>query len=106
VLRRTADRLHPSGHESGTSVQVAGTYQWDASYSGDGNNNVASDNNDPGEVVTFTAPGQLAFGSGWYTIPGVGQTSFGFVVAQVPQNTYWDQLKQPLVDCGSSAITA
>jgi hypothetical protein len=83
----------PTGYTlPGTSVQVAGMYQWDATYSGDGNNKVASDNNDPGEVVTVTAPGQLAFGSGWYTIPGVGKTSFGFVVAQVPKNTYWGQL--------------
>jgi hypothetical protein len=70
-----------------TSVQVAGMYQWDVSYSGDVNNNAASDINDPGEVVTVTAPGQFAVGGGSYTVPGVGATSFGFVVARVPHST-------------------
>ncbi len=77
----------------GTSVQVAGMYQWDATYSGDGNNNSVSDNNDPAEVVTVTAPGELSFGEGWYTpSASVGQTSFGFVVAQGPKSTYSGQL--------------
>ena len=33
----------------------AGTYQWNATYSGDANNNAASDINDPTEQVTVTA---------------------------------------------------
>jgi uncharacterized protein YfaP (DUF2135 family) len=36
-----------------TPTQV-GTYQWNASYSGDANNNPASDNNDPAEQVTVS----------------------------------------------------
>src|ERR1051326_575453 len=34
---------------------LTGTYQWNASYSGDDNNNTASDNNDPTEQVTVNA---------------------------------------------------
>ena len=33
---------------------AAGMYQWDATYSGDSNNNTASDDNDPAEQVTVT----------------------------------------------------
>ncbi len=35
-----------------SSSASAGIYQWDATYSGDGNNDPASDNNDPAEQVT------------------------------------------------------
>jgi hypothetical protein len=63
-------------------------YQWDATYSGGPNNHGASDINDPAEVVTVTAPGELAFGGGWYTPSArVGQTNFGFVVGQGPRST-------------------
>jgi subtilase family serine protease len=85
----------PSGYTlPNTSVQVAGTYQWDASYSGDANNDVASDISDPAEVVTVTAAGELAFGGGWYTpVASLGPTSFGFVVAPAPHSsTYEGQL--------------
>ena len=34
-----------------TTSATPGTYQWDASYTGDNNNNVAVDNNDPSEQV-------------------------------------------------------
>ena len=77
----------------GTGVQVAGMYQWDATYSGDANNDSASDINDPAEVVTVTARGELAFGEGWYTSSAsVGKTSFGFVVARGLSSTYTGQL--------------
>ncbi len=77
----------------GTTVQVAGTYQWDATYSGDTNNNSVSDNNDQAELVTVTAAGEFAFGAGWYTpSPSVGSTSFGFVVVPGPKSTYSGQL--------------
>ena len=39
----------PNGFRIPTSGTVTGTYQWDASYSGDSNNNPASDNNNPYE---------------------------------------------------------
>ena len=35
---------------------LAGIYQWNASYSGDANNDSVSDNNDPAEQVEVTAP--------------------------------------------------
>ena len=41
----------PKGY-SLSACAASGVYQWDASYSGDGNNNQASDNNDPNEQVT------------------------------------------------------
>src|SRR5262249_38138242 len=37
------------------SGPVTGTYQWDATYSGDGNNNTAGDNNDTTEQVTVSS---------------------------------------------------
>jgi hypothetical protein len=33
--------------------------------------------------VAVTSHRQAAFGGGWYTVPGAGQTSFAFVVTQV-----------------------
>ena len=36
----------PTGYTLPTTGTVTGTYQWDASYSGDKNNSVATDNND------------------------------------------------------------
>ena len=44
-----ADRLHAARHRT-----VTGTYQWDASYSGDTNNNAVSDNNDANEQVVVS----------------------------------------------------
>jgi hypothetical protein len=43
----------PTGFTPGTSF---GTYQWDAVYSGDANNNTASDVNNPDEQVTVNPP--------------------------------------------------
>ncbi len=40
---------------AGYMVPVAGSYQWDVSYSGDGNNNAVSDNNASNEQVTAGA---------------------------------------------------
>ena len=45
-----ADRLHAA--DAGT---VTGTYQWNASYSGDNNDDPASNTNDPNERVTVSA---------------------------------------------------
>ncbi len=41
----------PTGYTLPTTGAVSGTYQWDSSYSGDHNNNVATDNNDSNEQV-------------------------------------------------------
>ena len=45
----------PTGFTLPTSGTATGTYQWDASYSGDINNNAASDNNSAAERVTVSA---------------------------------------------------
>ena len=45
----------PTGYTLPTTGTVTGTYQWDASYSGDGNNNAVSDNNNANEQVTVSA---------------------------------------------------
>ena len=50
------------------SNAAAGTYQWDASYSGNAYNNAAIDNNDPAEQVAVSSgvcPGQTAPLSYW-----------------------------------------
>src|SRR5262249_6376784 len=73
----------------GTSVTLAGMYQWNATYSGDANNGSVSDDNDPAELVTVSAAGTFAVGVGSYTPSvSVGTTSFGFVAAQGPKSTY------------------
>ena len=45
----------PTGYTLPTTGTVTGTYQWDASYSGDGNNSPVSDNNSTNEQVTVSA---------------------------------------------------
>ena len=46
----------PGGYRLPTTGTVIGTYQWDASYSGDGNNQPASENNNPNEQVVVVKP--------------------------------------------------
>ena len=45
----------PTGFTLPSTGTVAGTYQWDASYSGDPNNNAVSDNGSANEQVTVSA---------------------------------------------------
>jgi hypothetical protein len=45
----------PTGFTLPTTGTVTGTYQWNASYSGDSNNSSVSDNNDSSERVTVSA---------------------------------------------------
>ena len=54
----TGDRSYntPSGFTISVGSTLGGTYQWDASYSGDANNNSISDNSNTGEQVTVTLP--------------------------------------------------
>jgi hypothetical protein len=63
----------PTGFTLPTNMTVTGTYQWVASYSGDGNNLTATDSNDPDEQVTVppasptintTPGGTVVLGSG------------------------------------------
>ena len=44
----------PTGYALPGSGTVTGIYQWDASYSGDSNNNATSDNGSPSEAVTVS----------------------------------------------------
>ena len=81
-----------TGLATGTLVKTTGwengVYMISASFAGT-TNCVASTAT---AVLAVTSPGQFAFGAGRYTVPGVGQTSFGFVVSQGPKNTYTGQL--------------
>ena len=45
----------PTGYTLPTTGTVTGTYQWNAAYSGDVNNNAAIENNDPSEAVVVSA---------------------------------------------------
>ena len=47
----------PTGYTLPTSGTVTGTYQWNAAYSGDSNNNTVSENNDASERVTVNKAG-------------------------------------------------
>jgi hypothetical protein len=52
-------------------------------------------------TLVVTAPGQFAFGSGWYTPDtALGTTSFGFELAQVPQTTNTDEGQLDVVTPG------
>ena len=51
----TAPTRTPTGYTLPTTGTVTGTYQWDASYSGDGNNNTVSDTNATNEQVTVSS---------------------------------------------------
>ena len=44
----------PTGYTPPTTNSVTGTYQWDASYSGDESNNSVSDMDDAGEQVVVS----------------------------------------------------
>jgi hypothetical protein len=85
----------PNSSASGAVSLVVSTKSWangiyaiTASYAGTANC-VASTNT---AALAVTSPGQFAFGGGWYKIPGVGLTSFDFVVAQGPKSTYTGEL--------------
>lgn len=63
----------PTGYTLPTSIfSVIGTYQWDASYSGDGTNAASSDDNDPAEQVTVYAASPSLV-----TTPTVTTATFG-----------------------------
>jgi hypothetical protein len=47
----------PNGYLLPTAAAVTGTYQWDANYSGDANNNSASDESNANEQVTVSPAG-------------------------------------------------
>jgi hypothetical protein len=87
-----------SGAVTGPSVSTtgweSGVYTITASYAGATVGSVICPAATTSASVAVTVPGQLAFGDGSYAIPGVGQTSFGFVVALKPHttNTYIGQL--------------
>jgi hypothetical protein len=50
----------PTGFTLPRTGTVAGTYQWNATYSSDANDNAASDTNDPAERVSVVVPPQFA----------------------------------------------
>jgi hypothetical protein len=72
----------PVGYAVPTTGTVAGTYQWDATYSGDVNNNGVSDNSDPIEqvVVDPATPTVTSFASPSVTLgfapPTLSDTAF------------------------------
>jgi hypothetical protein len=79
----------PTGYTLPTTGTVAGTYQWDATYSGDGNNNSAREINDPDEEVfvqsasptltTAPSPGSVANpGSGTVTLTDTADLEGGY----------------------------
>jgi hypothetical protein len=60
----------PNGFTLPSSGTVTGTYQWDVSYSGDTNNNAASDVNNANEQVTVSAAGGQTGGQNGGTANG------------------------------------
>ena len=81
----------PTGYTLPTTGTVSGTYQWDASYSGDTNNSSVPDISDPSEVVTvvvgsqtisWTAPASGTVG-GSATLSATGGASGNPVVFSV-----------------------
>ena len=62
----------PTGFTLPTSGTVTGTYQWNATYSGDSNNASVSENNDPSERVTVNpaSPTVVTTASAPVKLPG------------------------------------
>ena len=65
----------PTGFTLPSSGTVTGTYQWDATYSGDGNNVSASDNNATNERVTVGAASPTLTTTPNLTSPTLGTSS-------------------------------
>ncbi len=55
TVRGDGSYTTPTSYSLSSSVS-SGVYQWNASYSGDTNNNASNDNNDPAEQVTVVTP--------------------------------------------------
>ena len=70
----------PTGFTLPTGVTVTGTYQWDAAYSGDANNNPSFDVNAANEVVAVSAasPTIATTPSGGHTLNDVATLANGF----------------------------
>ena len=83
-----ATNSSPTGAVSGTAVSTSGwedgVYTVTVSYSGATIGAIVSAPATTTAPLAVTSAGQFAFGDGWYSVPGVGQTSFGFVVVQAP----------------------
>ena len=62
----------PTGYTLPTTGTVTGTYQWDASYNGDTNNNAACDINDCAERVAVVAGGGSISGTKYNDLTGNG----------------------------------
>jgi hypothetical protein len=73
VVNGNGNYTTPVGYTLPTSSNVTGTYQWNASYSGDANNSPDSEINDPGErtvvspaspsITTTPTPGSVTLGA-------------------------------------------
>ena len=77
---------------------MTGTYQWDASYWGDTNNNKASDNNDPNEVAQVVAPDATPNTTPGGTVTagaGVAMTDSATLSGYYPAGTITFQLYAP-----------
>jgi hypothetical protein len=91
-----ATNSSPTGAVSGTAVSTSGwedgVYTVTVSYSGATIGAIVCAPATTTAPLAVTSAGQFAFGDGWYSVPGAGQTSFGFVVVQGPRSTYTGQL--------------
>jgi hypothetical protein len=66
----------PTGYTMPTTGTLTGTYQWDVSYSGDANNNVATDSNDPSNQVTVNSASPIIAGTPSSTLVDSSTDSF------------------------------
>ena len=73
----------PTGYMLASSGAVTGSYQWNATYSGDGNNGSVSENNAPAERVTVNpaSPTVVTTASGPVTLPASPPFSDSAVVS-------------------------
>ncbi len=90
----------PAGYTLPTTGTVTGTYQWDATYTGDANNNAASDVNDAAEQTTVspasptiaTTPSSTAvtLGTSTVTLKDTAVLSGGYYPrARSPSRSTW-----------------
>ena len=79
----------PTGVVTGAAVNTTGwqngAYMLTASYPGATVGATVCPPATTTASLAVTTPGRLAFGAGFYAVPGVGPTSFGFVTALVPR---------------------
>jgi hypothetical protein len=93
----------PTGYTL-TSSSAAGTYQWNATYSGDGNNKCATDINNCNEQVKVTYASGSISGSKYLDITGNGFSNDDTPLKGASFSLYFDTNHDGVLDCGDAKV--